>query len=337
MDDAPPLLTAVVSDTTAGGRLDRFLADAWPDLSRARVISLIQAGAVQVDPPQAKPLIPASKVRAGEVYIAVPPPPLEAEPQPEAIPLTVIYEDADLIVIDKPAGLTVHPAPGNYTGTLVNALLHHCGDSLSGIGGVRRPGIVHRIDKDTSGLLVVAKNDHAHNGLAVQFAQHTVRRIYTAYVWGTPAPRAGRIEGAIGRDPKNRKRMAITPGGKAAVTHYKVARVFGFGASEITCQLETGRTHQIRVHMTESGWPLIGDPLYGRISRNRKAQLPEPGLSAALNFGRQALHAGVIGFAHPRSNAYLEFEQPPSADLSALAAELAASTDAGLKPPRDQD
>ncbi len=222
--------------------------------------------------------------------------------------------------------MTVHPAPGAPDGTLVNALIAHCGDSLSGIGGVRRPGIVHRIDKDTSGLLVVAKTDAAHHGLARLFAEHTIERAYRAVCWGTPVPPAGRVEGAIGRHPRDRVRMAVRPdgSGKAAVTHYRTLRRFGDVASLLECRLETGRTHQIRVHLTHIGHPLVGDPVYGRGRTARMAGVPEPVREKLRGFGRQALHAAVLGFAHPIGGAPLRFESPLPADLSDLVAALEA-------------
>ena len=224
-----------------------------------------------------------------------------------------------MIIVEKPAGMTVHPAPGQWTGTLVNALLHHCGQSLSGIGGVKRPGIVHRIDKDTSGLLVVAKTDAAHHGLSKQFAAHTAERAYNAIVWGKPAPASGTIEGAIGRDPRNRKRMAVVhSGGKDARTHYKTRAASGLGAALLECRLETGRTHQIRVHMAETSWPLIGDPLYGRVSKARRARLKDAALDAAQGFQRQALHAATLGLVHPLTGETLYFESPLPDDMNEL-------------------
>ena len=238
--------------------------------------------------------------------------------------LNVVFEDSALIVIDKPSGLTVHPAPGQADGTLVNALLAHCGDDLSGIGGVKRPGIVHRIDKDTSGLLVVAKSDMAHAGLAAQFAAHSVDRAYVAVCFGEPVPPVGRVEGAIGRHPVDRKRMAVRPAGKGkpAITHYRTLVAYR-GASQIECRLETGRTHQIRVHMSHIGHPLIGDPVYGRGRGARLAALSEAGRQVARQFPRQALHAGLLGFAHPITGKRMSFDSPLPADLSALVRTLA--------------
>jgi 23S rRNA pseudouridine1911/1915/1917 synthase len=256
------------------------------------------------------------KVKAGEIFSLTVPPAAPAEPQAQEIALDIVYEDEDLIVIDKPAGVVVHPAPGSPDNTLVNALLHHCAGSLSGIGGVKRPGIVHRIDKDTSGLLVAAKNDRAHHGLAAQFAKHTIERVYNAVVWGVPLPRHGEVEGAIGRNPADRKKMAIIAGGKYALTYFQVIDVFGEYASLVECRLATGRTHQIRVHMSSIGHPLIGDPLYGRGRPKSRAPEPVKGLLAA--FPRQALHAKTLGFEHPISREKLLFQSKIPNDLNGL-------------------
>lgn len=317
----PTTQIIVVEDIQSGARLDRFLADAFPDISRARITAMIQAGAVERETGGA--VLPKYRVKPGESYSLTPPEPIAADPEPEDIPLSIAFEDEHLIVIEKPAGMTVHPAPGQWTGTLVNALLHHCGASLAGIGGVKRPGIVHRIDKDTSGLLVAAKTDAAHQGLSTQFAAHTVERAYNAVVWGKPAPASGTVEGAIGRDPRNRKRMAVVhSGGKSARTHYTTIAAAGLSASMLECRLETGRTHQIRVHMAESGWPLIGDPLYGRASKARRARLDDAGLDAAMAFPRQALHAATLGFIHPASGESLHFESALPNDVEALLSAL---------------
>lgn len=320
--------TAEAAATDVGARIDRFLAAAWPDLSRARISALLLAGDIALAGGDARRIGPAVKVRAGDVFVATPPPPAPATPAAEAISLDVVYEDDDLIVVDKPAGMTTHPAPGQRSGTLVNALLHHCGASLSGVGGVARPGVVHRIDKDTSGLLVAAKHDLAHRGLAAQFEAHSVERLYFALVWGSPGASEGTIEGAIGRDPRNRKRMAVTPSGKTAVTHYRVTGRYGVAAAELTCRLETGRTHQIRVHLTQAGWPLIGDPVYGRPTAARRSRLDGPALATALAFPRQALHAGVLGFEHPTRGERLRFERPPPTDMDEL--KRALETSAGV-------
>lgn len=313
-----------VDETQAGQRLDKAMATALPAISRSRLKALIEGGQVHLDRDgDAKCITDASyKVRTGDLVTLDVPPAVAAEPIGQDIPLTIVYEDEHLIVIDKPAGLVVHPAAGNYDGTLVNALIAHCGESLSGIGGVKRPGIVHRIDKDTSGLLVVAKTDAAHAGLSEQFAEHSLERIYLAVVWGVPIPPIGTIEGNIGRSPVNRQKMSIQKtGGKHAVTHYKVIARFGPAeapyASLIECRLETGRTHQIRVHMMHIGHPLIGDPAYGRQGRQGK-RVPESVRLAAEAFKRQALHAAVIGFEHPVTNEFLNFESQLPPDIEEL-------------------
>jgi len=256
------------------------------------------------------------------------PPPEPAKPTAEAIPLRVIYEDGDIIVIDKPRNLVVHPAAGNWTGTLVNALIAHCGDSLSGIGGERRPGIVHRLDKDTTGVMVVAKNDRAHQALAAQFADHgktdeSFERSYLALVWGVPDPREGTIEKPIGRDPKSRVKMAVRAGGRRAVTHYKTRAVYRDAkgkpvASLVECRLETGRTHQIRVHLAKIGNPLLGDSVYGAGFRTRASLLSTKAARALASLKRQALHAYLLGFKHPASGQTLRFKGNPPPDLAFL-------------------
>lgn len=266
---------------------------------------------------------PSYRVKPGQHIGLLVPPAEEAIPQGQVIPLDIVYEDADLIVLNKPAGMVVHPAPGNPDQTLVNALIAHCGDSLSGIGGVRRPGIVHRIDKDTSGLMVAAKNDQAHHNLSAAFARHDIERSYLCMVWGMPQPREGRIEGNIGRSSQDRKKMAvIRGGGKHAVTHYRVLQNLGDGAALVQCRLETGRTHQIRVHLSTLGYALIGDPLYGRATPARRSRLPPAAREAALAFPRQALHAATLGFQHPRSGEMMRWEAPLPLDLVALMAVL---------------
>jgi 23S rRNA pseudouridine1911/1915/1917 synthase len=314
--------TCTVPPAEAGARLDRFLAgaltatDAAP--SRSRIKALLQDGMVSRD--GATITDPSHRVKPGERYRVTLPAPEDATAKPQAIALTVVYEDADLLVIDKPAGLVVHPGPGQPDSTLVNALLAHCGDSLSGIGGVKRPGIVHRLDKDTSGLIVVAKNDETHHALAAQFAGRTIDRAYLAVVWDVPAPPAGRIEGNIGRHPQQRKKMAVVAAGrgKAAATRYRVLKRFGETASLIECRLETGRTHQIRVHMAHAGHPLIGDPVYGRRTPARTKSLSPGTLDAIRSFSRQALHARLIGFDHPSTGERLIFESEPPNDMRAL-------------------
>jgi 23S rRNA pseudouridine1911/1915/1917 synthase len=314
--------TCTVSAADAGARLDRFLAGALAAapaaLSRSRIKALLQDGMVSKD--GATISDPSHRVKPGERYRVALPPAEDAVARPQAIALAVVHEDADLLVIDKPAGLVVHPGPGQPDSTLVNALLAHCGDGLSGIGGVKRPGIVHRLDKDTSGLIVVAKNDAAHHALAAQFAGRTIDRAYLALVWGVPAPATGRIEGNIGRHPQQRKKMAVVaPGrGKPAATRYRVLRRFGDYVSLIECRLETGRTHQIRVHMAHAGHPLIGDPVYGRRTPARTKSLPPGTLDAVRAFSRQALHARLIGFDHPTTGERLIFESEPPNDMRAL-------------------
>ena len=265
------------------------------------------------------------KVREGDVFRLTLPDVIEAIPQAEDIPLSIMYEDADLLVLNKPAGLVVHPAPGHYKSTLVNALLAHCGNSLSGIGGVRRPGIVHRLDKETSGLMVVAKNDQTHQGLSAQFANRTLSRSYQAFVWGIPQPRQGIIEGDIGRSPHNRQKMAVvTKQGRPAITQYQIIKRFfakedvSQGISLIQCDLMTGRTHQIRVHMAHVGHPLVGDPVYGRIPKWAKKAF-DP---TVLTFPRQALHAFRLTFVHPGTKEVMTFEAPLPQDLETLASAL---------------
>lgn len=319
-----------VSPETAGERLDRYLAAAMAllpgadeaSLSRSRLKSLVLDGHVHLNGETITD--PSRKIKPGEVYTVGQPAAIAAIPEAQAIALNVVYEDDQLIVVDKPAGLVVHPAPGSPDNTLVNALLHHCGDSLSGIGGVKRPGIVHRIDKDTSGLVVAAKTDRAHHALAALFAEHDIERSYDALVWDHPNPLQGTIEGPIGRDPKDRKRMAIvTRGGKDAITHYETKKMIFDGKGQpvcalVRCQLETGRTHQIRVHMTSKGNALIGDPVYGRQRNLQRFQLGDPAREALKAFKRQALHAAVLGFRHPVTGKALHFESPLPDDFAKL-------------------
>ena len=289
------------------GRLDKVLAEA-SGLSRERVKALIAQGKVQVG----KTVVTSgsAKVQEGARFVIHLPPPADPQASPQDIPLTIVFEDEHLIVVDKPAGMVVHPAAGNPDGTLVNALLHHCGGSLSGIGGVARPGIVHRIDKDTSGLLVVAKSDAAHEGLARQFADHSIERVYLAICNGHPSPPSGTVDERIGRSDANRKKMAVLPKdssrGKRAVTHYKTVERLN-RAALVECRLETGRTHQVRVHLASIGHALLGDPVYGRSSSHFRPILQR------LGFARQALHAAVLGFIHPVTGNALSFssELPP--------------------------
>jgi 23S rRNA pseudouridine1911/1915/1917 synthase len=300
-----------------GGRLDKALSQA-SGLSRERVKALIAEGRVTLDGASASQ--PAAKAAAGARFSVEVPPPVEPMAQPQDIPLNIVYEDDDLIVVDKPAGLVVHPAAGNPDGTLVNALLHHCKGRLSGIGGVARPGIVHRIDKDTSGLLVVAKSDAAHEGLARQFGEHTVERAYLAVVSGRPVPLSGTVEGRIGRADANRKKMAVLPPdsnrGKRAATHYKTLKLLD-NCALVECRLETGRTHQVRVHMASIGHALLGDPLYGRPNAKLRPILKE------LDFNRQALHAAILGFRHPVSGKTMRFESQIPPDMRELIDETA--------------
>ena len=309
-------------------RLDRALALAFPDVSRARFQALIAAGHVTV---AGKPVTESRhKVKPGDTLAVSLPEPTAPEPRPEAIALDIVYEDDDLIVIVKPAGLVVHPGAGNQTGTLVNALIAHCGDSLSGIGGVKRPGIVHRLDKDTSGLLVVAKNDAAHQGLSEQFAAHgrdgRLERAYLALIWGVPERARGTISAAISRSTANRQKMAVShsPQAREAITHYEVVKTFGRPpvASLVRCVLETGRTHQIRVHMAHIGHPLLGDKTYGSGFRSSESKLPDAARKAIKLLNRQALHATLLGFEHPRTGKPLHFESPAPDDMSMLVSAL---------------
>jgi 23S rRNA pseudouridine1911/1915/1917 synthase len=318
--DGGEALTVVVPAEAAGERLDKTLAARAPELSRARIQALIAQGRVSRED---LVLTDASaKALAGDYRIEVPPPE-PAEPVPEAIPLTVLYEDAHLIVVDKPAGMAVHPAPGSERGTLVNALLAHCGASLSGVGGVARPGIVHRIDKETSGIVVAAKTDAAHQGLSALFQAHDIERVYVALTRGAPGARKGTIEGAIARSTHDRKKMALVrAGGRHAVTHYVVETVFGPEAkplaARLACRLETGRTHQIRVHLASKGCPCLGDPIYGSgpPAEPVRRAIAEAGLT------RQALHAAVLGFRHPITGEPLRFESPLPDDMARLQAKL---------------
>lgn len=300
--------TVRVAEHKAGERLDKLLAEAIPQLSRTRIKALIEDGRVAMGEAPARE--PARRVKAGQEFSVTVPPSRPAVPKPQAIPLDVVYEDRDLIVIDKPAGMVVHPAPGHAEGTLVNALLEHCAGSLSGIGGVSRPGIVHRLDKGTSGLMVAAKNDVAHRGLAEQFAEHSLARAYYAVVWGVPSPSRGEVTGNIGRHPRNRKKMAVVSrGGKWARTRYRLIEAFGRVACLAECRLDTGRTHQIRVHMASRGHPVVGDPLYGGGVRSRLKGGAADVVSTYLTaYNNQALHAYLIGFNHPRTGKLLEFE-----------------------------
>jgi 23S rRNA pseudouridine1911/1915/1917 synthase len=295
----------------AGWRLDRALAAAVPTLSRERLKALIRSGAVETRGAVVRD--PALKVKGGEALRVAVPEPKPAHNEAQDIPLTIVFEDEHLLVVDKPAGLVVHPAAGNFDGTLVNALLHHCAGKLSGIGGVARPGIVHRIDKDTSGLLVVAKIDVAHEGLARQFAAHSIDRRYLAIVSGVPRSAGGVIDAPLARSATNRKKIAVVEGnrGKRAVTHWKRLEVLD-EAALVECRLETGRTHQVRVHMASIGHPLLGDPVYGRSGKTHGKLLKE------LGFHRQALHAAELGFTHPVTKNRLSFSSPMPPDMQEL-------------------
>jgi 23S rRNA pseudouridine1911/1915/1917 synthase len=313
-------LTEPVGEGQTGLRLDKYLYSVTQNLegmSRSRLQNLIKDGYVTADD-ECSVVDCARKVRLGDSFRIEIPPADEPEPQAENIELDVIYEDDDLIVVNKPAGMTVHPAPGAYCGTLVNALLYHCRDNLSGIGGVKRPGIVHRIDKDTSGLLVVAKNDLAHQKLSEQFFEHSIERMYTAFVYSLPNPLSGTIDAAIGRSRFDRKKMAVLEnGGKRAVTHYQTVEAFGTYASMVQCRLETGRTHQIRVHLSSIGCHLIGDQVY---EPKRRTSLKAPvQIKELINrFPRQALHAKTLGFVHPRTGQKMSFSSELPEDLSEL-------------------
>ena len=321
----------------AGERLDAYLAARLPaEFSRSRVKSLIVGG--QVSRNGEPCLQPNSRLRSGDEIIVNLPEIAEAEPEAEDIPLDILFEDAHLVVINKPPGMVVHPAPGNWRGTLVNALLHHCGESLQGIGGVRRPGIVHRLDKNTSGVMLAAKTQAAHLALADQFSDHgrsgPLERIYLALVWGQPPSAGGTVDARLGRSRNNRLKRAVVsadaPDAKDAVTHYRVRRQYGTDdegkaiASLLECRLETGRTHQIRVHLSHIGNPLIGDSEYGSHFKTKANILPEPAKTIARSFPRQALHAGVLQFAHPETGKVLRFEAPPPADFEQLETALSA-------------
>jgi 23S rRNA pseudouridine1911/1915/1917 synthase len=320
----------VVADGEADGRLDRVLA-AHSALSRTRLKALILDGAVAIGARTIRD--PGYRVNAGDAITVALPEPAPAEPQAETIPLSIVHEDDDIIVINKPAGLVVHPAAGHASGTLVNALIAHCCDSLSGIGGVKRPGIVHRLDKDTSGLMVVAKTDRAHQALAAQFADHgrtgPLERGYLAFVWGVPPRPSGTIDAPIARAPGSRDKMAVRAGGRRAITHWRVLERYNGAngkpvASLIACRLETGRTHQIRVHLAHARHPLLGDKVYGSGFKTKAARLRPAAQEALTGLGRQALHAYLLGVQHPTSGASLRFQSELPLDLARLHHSLAA-------------
>lgn len=313
-------VTLAAEAEQAGQRLDKWLADtlARDDLSRSRLKALIQDGALKKDNQVVTD--PSARVIAASVYSLTVPEAVPATPQPEPLPLAILYEDEHLICINKAAGMVVHPAPGALSGTLVNALLYHCGDSLTGIGGVARPGIVHRLDKDTSGVMIAAKTAAAHSRLTDMFAAHDLDRRYQALVWGLPAMRADTVDAALARHPVDRKRQAVQPRGRHAITHYTTLRDLPPFGCLIECRLETGRTHQIRVHMAHIGHGVIGDPLYGK--PKRAGQMPDTisrdALASLRAFPRQALHAARLSFAHPITGVALDFDSPLPADMTKL-------------------
>lgn len=331
----------VAAKEQAGERLDRVLAAHFREFSRSRLKALIEAGAVMIDGRTIRD--PSHRVNCGESILLDVPPSEPARPGPEAIPLRIVYEDDDIIVIDKPANLVVHPAAGHWTGTLVNALIAHCGDSLSGIGGERRPGIVHRLDKDTTGLMIVAKNDRAHQSLATQFASHgrgdgeAFERGYLAFVWSAPARSCGTIDRPIDRSPRARDHMAVREGGRQAITHWELLERY-YGTSEaprtkagafvapvaslLACRLETGRTHQIRVHLASIGHPILGDDTYGAGFRTKRALLASNARAALTDLGRQALHAHILAVKHPSRGEILRFRSELPPDLARLHNEL---------------
>jgi 23S rRNA pseudouridine1911/1915/1917 synthase len=316
-DDA---IQIVIAPESAGDRLDRVLAAHVPDVSRARIQALMAQGALFFEGKTVTDV--SAKAKAGTYQLVIPAA-ISAEPEPQDLPLTVLFEDAHLIVVDKAAGMAAHPAPGTLDQTLVNALLFHCAGSLSGIGGVARPGIVHRLDKDTSGVMVAAKSDAAHAGLSARFATHTIDRVYTALVRGVLEPSGGLIQTQLGRSPTDRKKMAVLKsGGREAITRYQVEETFGPAAkphaSRVSCRLETGRTHQIRVHMAYKGTPCLADAVYGGGPPSRAVREA----MAIAGLERQALHASVLGFVHPITGKALRFETPPPADMTNLMAQL---------------
>ena len=320
MSDSKVYNTPIVNKDFKGIRIDKFLSKCFPDISRSQIQKIITSGNVVCDDVTIGDN--SYKIKEGESFSLTVPEAVDAIPQPQNIPLDIVYQDEDVVVVNKPAGMVVHPAPGVWDGTLVNALLFHC-DDLSGIGGVKRPGIVHRIDKETSGLLVVAKNDNAHKFLCEQFADHSIERTYYAVVFGVPNPLKGTIEGDIGRSPYDRKKMAIVQkNGKYAITHYQVIENFGNVASLVKCNLETGRTHQIRVHLSKEGHNLLGDKLYVKAKKITDKKIDENKRNFLNNFSRQALHAQSLGFIHPRTKKEMFFSSRFPDDFERLLAVL---------------
>lgn len=332
----------IITDAETGERLDRVLANRIAELSRSRLKALVLAGHVSIGTREIRD--PGYRVSAGESVAVAVPAPEPARPEAQQIPLEILFEDDEIIVINKPAGLVVHPAAGHRAGTLVNALIAHCGDSLSGIGGERRPGIVHRLDKDTTGVMIVAKTDHAHRILSAQFADHgrtgPLQRAYLAFVWGVPRDPKGTIDKPLGRHPQARDKISIRTDGRAAITHWQLLEKYADTAgkpvaSMLECRLETGRTHQIRVHLASLGHPLIGDDVYGPGFRTKTALLSSDASSAVAALGRQALHAHLLGVEHPTSGKYVEFRAPLPGDLAALRSALAKpAPDATVSKPK---
>lgn len=306
----------IVDPDNKGKRLDKFLVESSLNLSRSRLQYLIENHFIKIN---GQLCTSSDRLKGGEMVSIIIPEVVDPIPAPQSISLDVLYEDADVIVVNKPPGMVVHPAPGHAEGTLVNALLAHCGESLSGIGGVRRPGIVHRLDKGTSGLIVVAKNDFAHHHLASQFEHRSLSRTYNALVWGVPSPLEGRLETLIGREAHNRQKMGIKVGtGKVAITHYKILEGYGRLASRIECVLETGRTHQIRVHLTALKCSLIGDPLYGRMPRGLSSKISDPVKMITHGNQRPMLHAYALSFIHPRTSKLLKFTSSLPEDMETM-------------------
>lgn len=325
-DDAADTLQVIMTEDEIGMRLDKAVAKLFPDYSRTRLQGLIEEGECLVNAKICK--TPSRKIELNDIVLLSLPPLVDANPEPENIPIHIVYEDDDILVLNKAAGMVVHPAVGHQTGTLVNALLYHCGETLSGINGVKRPGIVHRLDKDTSGLMLVAKNDFAHHHLSGQLQDRSLSRVYLALVLGVPFPAKGRVETLIGRHPSNRLKMAVvSKSGREAATNYSVQKTFNQVLSLIECRLESGRTHQIRVHMEHIGFPLIGDPLYGAqttklVSKLKQAGYEEDVRDMIVQFPYQALHATHISFIHPRTEKIMSFQCDAPENLKKLIAIL---------------